>query len=72
MLWAQGVSTGLWQEEGFCSATVVFSLLGSPQPQLFFPKHPYQGGPHRDTKIGESLSESHPRQIDPIQQSSSS
>lgn len=43
MLWAQGVSTGLWQEEGFCSATVVFSLLGSPQPPQLFPQTSLSG-----------------------------
>lgn len=75
MAWGQGVSTGMWQEEELCSATVLacsrsrFLLLGLPQPrQQSFPKYPCQGGPHRDTETGGSFSGPCSRYIDPIQQ----
>lgn len=63
MLWGQGVSTGMWQKEGLCSATVPILTVGLTStssallPQILL----YQGGPCGDTEIGESFSEPHPR-----------
>lgn len=75
MVWGQGVSTGMWREEGLCSTTVLpcsrsrLSLLGLPQPcQQSFPKYPCEGGPHGDAETGGSFSEPRSRSIDPIQQ----
>lgn len=66
MVWIQGDSTGMWQEEGLCSTAGLacsrssFSLLGFPQPcQQSFPKYPHVREDLTGTQRRECPSQSH-------------
>lgn len=44
MLWGQGVSPGVWQEEGLCSATVpILTVWFSPASSAFLSQTPLSG-----------------------------